>query len=483
MTRSLRAVTVTLILFLSAAPAWAHPLGNFTVNRFSGLEIAPDEIVVRYAVDMAEIPTFQESGSLDSDRDGSVSEEELTAYADDKADLLLDGVRLSVDAAPLSLSIRDARASLRPGQGGLDVLRLDVTFAAPLRDAAVVIEYLDVNFVSLQGWKEVIAYGVRGERVVDANVPRESISDALHAYPKKLLQDPPDIRWARVDVAPGPEADRAVPTEEGEVTSRREIFGDAFASLIERDISPLSVVVACLLALAFGAWHALLPGHGKTVMAAYLVGAEGKVRHAVAIGVAVSLMHTASVIVLGLTTLWLASLFPPEAVYPWLALASGIVVLGLGTWLFRVRWRLRRARTVHETHHHHDVTEEEHRRAHALGLDHDHPAPAGASPFSRKGLVAIAVSGGLLPSPTALVVLLGAVALHRIPFGIALVGAFSIGLAAALTIIGIIVIRARTFAQRRFGIGVNSVLPLLSSVAIIVVGTVLTVRAAITLSG
>jgi ABC-type nickel/cobalt efflux system permease component RcnA len=244
---------------------------------------------------------------------------------------------------------------------------------------------------------------------------------------------------------------------------------------VERDPSAAFTGFAILVALLSGALHALGPGHGKTVMAAYLVGTAGRARHAIAVGAAVSLMHTASVIGLCLVTLWAQNLFAPEAVYPWLSLISGVVVLGLGGYLLATRLRPRRAGHGH-THSH-----EHHGHTHGAGDAHSH-GPAdhthGHSPVSWRGLGALALSGGLLPSPAALVLLLGAVALGRVAFGLLLVLSFSVGLATALTLIGILVLRARDFAARRFGRRAAATLPVLSAGAILAMGLFLTTRAA-----
>jgi ABC-type nickel/cobalt efflux system permease component RcnA len=280
-------------------------------------------------------------------------------------------------------------------------------------------------------------------------------------------------------------------------TPGSDLFAGSFTSLIERDLTPSFLVVALLLALGFGAVHALGPGHGKTVMAAYLLGADGRTRDALVVGVAVSAMHTLSVVALGLVTLWASALFPADAVYPWLSLLSGVVVLGLGTWMLRARLKARAARQAH--HHHHDhaehhVHEHSHDRVlvgaggpqtterghdHGFGY-HSHSAgelPAGVSVTSWRGLGAIALSGGLLPSPSALVVLLGSIALGRVAFGLTLVAAFSVGLAGALTLLGIVVIRTRALMARRFGARANTSLPICSAATIAALGTYLTVSA------
>ena len=472
-------VVAVIALLLVPGSADAHPLGNFTVNRFTALEIGLDNITIRYTIDMAEIPTFQEFDQIDSDGDDFADATELSGYAQQKAEIVRSGLTLLADREPLALEFKDASARLRPGQGGLKVARVDVTFDARLPDGATLIAYRDLNFTSIVGWKEIVAYPVDGQGFRDATVPASSISNELRDYPKRLLSDPLDVIVAGVSLQPGAAGAAPAPGEGAEETaSMPELLGSEFASLVERDLSPLSVIVALILALGFGAIHALGPGHGKTVMAAYLLGAGGRARHALVIGVAVSLMYTASVIALGLMTLWLAHLFSPEAVLPWLALISGGVVVVVGGWLLRTRLTARRNARGSDLGPRDQLTDADHRAAHATGREHHHHVPE-ESPFSRKGLVAIAVSGGLLPSPTALVVLLGAIALHRVAFGVALVGAFSIGLAGALAVLGVLVLKARSVAAQRWGIGPGSALPILSSVAIIIVGTVLTARAAL----
>jgi ABC-type nickel/cobalt efflux system permease component RcnA len=181
-------------------------------------------------------------------------------------------------------------------------------------------------------------------------------------------------------------------------------------------------------------------------------------------------MHTASVLAVGLLVLSAEQLFPPERVYPYLGLLSGLVVLGLGSFLLRSRLRARRA------------ARDEHQRDHGGDHDHRHPVldPA-SSLLSRKSLVALAISGGALPSPTALVVLLAAVALHRLAFGLALIVAFSLGLAGALTAVGLVAIRARDALARRMNAGFGQLIPVGSAAVIMGVGTYLLARAAIQL--
>jgi ABC-type nickel/cobalt efflux system permease component RcnA len=233
------------------------------------------------------------------------------------------------------------------------------------------------------------------------------------------------------------------------------------------------MAAAMLLAFGFGALHALGPGHGKTLMAAYLVGAGGRVRQAVAVGGAVAVMHTASVLALGFVVLTATEVFAPERVYPWLGLGSGLVALGLGAGLLVSRlgaWGSRGERLDPS----HDPDHHDH---HGHGRGHSHAAPD-APALSRRGLAALAVAGGILPSPTALVVLLASVAFGRVGYGLALIGAFSLGLAAALVAVGAVAIRARDLVARRASGRLARIVPVASAGAIAVVGLVLTVNGA-----
>jgi nickel/cobalt exporter len=460
----------TTFVLLSAGPASAHPLGNFTVSSFSGIEVFPERVAIHYVVDMAEIPTFQELAALDSNGDERVSTTELHEYASALAPDVLDKITLTADGVHVPLSVDDARAGLSSGQGGLDVLRVDLLFTGPLRDSMASLRYEDRNYADRLGWKEIVAYGTGGQGIVDSSVPSESASNELRSYPRDLLSSPVDVSEATIKVAPGAAPAPSSPQTEAPQVGPGELFAGAFASLVEGDMSPAFIPFAVLLAVASGALHALGPGHGKTVMAAYLVGTEGRLRHAVAVGVAISLMHTTSVVVLGLITLWASRLFPPETVYPYLSLVSGTIIVGLGAWLLGSRVRARRQH-IHAGHHSH-------------GHDHPHgppghthgPAP-GPSPLSWKGLIALALSGGILPSPTALVVLLGAVALQRVALGVTLVAAFSIGLAGALILIGVLVLSARRYAAERFGSRSTTLIPIGSAGLILAMGLFLTTRA------
>ncbi len=444
------------------APALAHPLGNFTVNTYAGIHLVPGQARIEYVVDMAEIPTFQALAEIDSNGDGAGSPSELTSWAQGQASDLADGLSLRFGGSKVPLTITSTSAGYLPGQGGLQTLRLEASLSAPLGTEEGTFEFEDPNYAGHVGWHEVTAAGEDGVRLGSSDVPAQSISDALQSYPQDLLASPLDVTAASGSFEPGRSLTVAGPSAtEAADPGRPLIDAGPFAALAGNRGLPL-VALALLLAVAFGAWHALLPGHGKTLMAAYMVGSDSRPRQAIAVGSAVALMHTASVLALGLLVLTLDKTFRPEDLYPWLGLVSGLVALGLGVYLLVTRlaaWGQAK---------HHD-------RAHAEGHGHDHSVPQ-QSPLSRRGLMALALAGGILPAPSALIVMLGAISAHRAAFGVALVLAFSVGLATALILVGLGALRLREALGRRMTGHWVRLIPVVSAGAIVGVGVFLTAR-------
>jgi nickel/cobalt exporter len=438
-----------------AAPAAAHPLGNFTVNLYSGIEVMPQRVEVEYVLDMAEVPTFREKRAIDADRDGEISVVERAAWAERTARDLADGLTLSVNGRRTPVTVISDSMRFLPGQGGLEVLRLEATYAAAAPESGR-LEYRDENFADRLGWREIIAVGLDGRSVRHSSVPARSMSDALRSYPEDLLSSPLEVTHASFSFGPGVQRLAGAARSDSSV---RPGEGGGFVGLVARPTLSGAVIVGSLLiAFGLGALHALAPGHGKTLMAAYLVGTGGRVGQAVGVGAAVSAMHTASVLGIGLLVLWVQRSFAPERAYPWLGIAAGAVAMALGIGLLRARLKAR------------------HLDGEDVGHTHPHEVPT-HPPLSRSGLAAIAVSGGILPSPAALLVLLAAVSLHRVAFGLSLIAAFSIGLSAALVAVGVLAMRARHLIAGRFNGRVARSLPLVSAGTIALVGVVLTVRA------
>jgi ABC-type nickel/cobalt efflux system permease component RcnA len=474
MKRRLALLGVFLALAALVVPAFAeaHPLGNFTINRYSRIDVSGNRVYVLYVLDMAEIPTFQarSSGGIDAG-----------VYAQ----RIARGVRLSIDGRPARLvPVRHAIA-FPPGAGGLQTTRLEVVLAGPvLQGGSATVSYHDNNYAGRIGWKEITARGEEGAAISGATVPAKSISAELHAYPKDLLQSPLDISSARLTVDPGAAPGTAPSLTHGKTLQAPDRVADSgFSSLIGRGhLSALVILASLAAALFWGAAHALSPGHGKTIIAAYLVGQRGKVRHAAYLGLIVTVTHTIGVFALGAVTLALSQFILPEQLYPWLNLVSGVLVVGIGASVFtgRLRRRLAHARAhahghehdhLHDHHHGHG---HDHAHHHGHGHSHDHvPREPGL-----RGLLAVGVSGGLLPCPSALVVLLAAISLHRVGFGLVLILAFSTGLALTITGIGMVAVLAkRVFSRLSLQGRIVGLLPAVSALVILVAGIAMTLRA------
>jgi len=423
----------TAALALPALAA-AHPLGNFTINRFSRIEAPGPRLYVRYVLDMAEIPTFQ-AGHIDTH-----------AYARriaQNAHLIVDGRRAGL------VPVRSALAHPL-GAGGLHTTRLEVVLAGPKLNGRVAVVYHDNNYADRVGWKEI---------VVGTDAP--STSHELRAYPKDLLQSPLDTSSITTELDPGDGPDVAPALSTGKSLEAPDRVADAgFASLVGRShLSALVILASLAAALFWGAAHALSPGHGKTIVTAYLVGQRGTPRHAALLGLIVTITHTIGVFALGLVTLALSQFIVPDRLYPWLNLASGLLVVGIGGSVFWARWRHRRAH-AHGHHHHH------------------HHAAAGGTEPGFRSLLAVGVSGGLLPCPSALVVLLAAISLHRVAFGLVLILAFSAGLALSITGIGLVAVLARrAFKRMSFEGRLIRLLPAASALVILAAGLAMTAHA------
>lgn len=493
------------VLVLVAAPAvlWAHPLGNFTINRYSRLTLERSELVVDYIVDMAEIPTFQARTQIDVDGDGEIGEAEQIAYVSQQKQELAGGLRLSIDGVRLALAPATSEISFPPGQGGLPTMRMSFRFTAPAPEArqSQSAELVDTNFPGRLGWREMVVRSGNGWSLLDSTAPSQDMSDGLRNYPNDLLQNPPNQASAVFHFAPAAIGDNGQASTRSAVSSAPGLLplissaDRRLTDLISAPtLTPGFLLVALLLAFALGGAHALTPGHGKTVVAAYLVGSRGSFRHALFLGLTTTVTHTSGVFALGLITLFASRYILPETLFPWLSLLSGLMVVAIGLTLFRGRLRgllhMESAHTVehpehdhgeghdheHELHHGHD-----HSHAHDHGHDHSHlPPGAEGDGITWRGLMALGISGGLLPCPSALIVLLAAIALGRVGFGIVLIIVFSLGLAGVLTGIGLLMLHTkRLFARAplRAGGRLRLALPVLSALFVTLAGAGVTWRA------
>jgi ABC-type nickel/cobalt efflux system permease component RcnA len=470
---ALVAIALVAALLLPARPAAAHPLGNFSVNRYTRIEPSRGQIHLRTILDMAEIPTFQERVRIDANGDGTISDAERDSYMEPLIAGLIAQMSLQVDGRPVTLALGAHSMALLPGQGGLQTMRVEADLTAELADAPGPwrAEFHDESFAGRPGWREVIVRAGDGMRLTESNAPIDDITRELTSYPVDALRNLPAESQASFRFALGGAGGQtSIPSSSGAPAQG----GDQLAALVHTPISgPLGLLTALLVAMGLGAAHALTPGHGKTVVAAYLVGSRGTVRHAIFLGLTTTITHTAGVFAFGLITLFVSAFLLPEQLYPWLGALSGAMVGLIGIAMFRQRLAGLRAPTAQE--HSHDDLDIDGVHSHGFGA-HSH-APASA-PVSWRGLFALGVSGGLLPCPSALILLLGSIAIGRAGLGLLLVLAFSVGLAGVLTIVGVLLVRARSlFARLPVGGGLLRLLPVVGAAVVTLAGIGITVQA------
>ncbi|MEU2157923.1 hypothetical protein ABZ532_23455 [Streptomyces sp. NPDC019396] len=547
--RPLTRVVAVLGLVLAAlfaggtTPALAHPLGNFTVNRFDGLVLHPDELAVDHVEDLAEIPTARV-------RPKELPASGLAAWATERCAEAARTSQLRVDGRPVPLEPGPARAEVRPGQAGLPTLRLECGMTAPLPERAAAVVFRAAG-ADGPGWREITARGDR-RTLESSSVPRDSVSNRLSGYPEGLLDSPPNRTTAEVTAVPGGPALAEDGTETAAPASILprgvDRWTQQLTGLVEhRELTMPFAALALAVALGLGALHALAPGHGKTLMAAAAaVGGRSSLRDVLTLGASVTVTHTLGVFALGALVATGAAVSP--SVVGWLGVASGCLVTVAGALLVRRAWRQRASGQGH-THvhwvggrayshshedghghahsqdrhdaaaaggdhghgaaHDHDQHPHEHARPHSHGHvhadahshGHAHPhghdqaahaqASASASSQPLRRTVLLGFAGGLVPSPSAVVVLVGATALGHAWFGLLLVVAYGAGLALTLTAAGFAVVRLgqraaewldrRRAASRTSGrfLGfVQRTAPLSTALAVFVLGCGLVFRGA-----
>ena len=494
-------------LLATTTVASAHPLGNFTINQASVLRVAANRLTIVHVVDMAEIPTFQTKSDIDRDRNGNLSGAERRRWARAECGRVNAKLKVQVDGANRTLASGSATAVLVAGQAGLQTLRLECKLSAPLTAGTSHRLRFSNGYVSDRiGWREITAVG-DGARLVGRSIPKVSPSAVLTEYPTDQLSSPLDQRSLSFESQPsGGQTSapvRTIPTATGSVVRGFDSLTQSLTdSVSARRLTFGLALVALAFAIALGALHAFAPGHGKTVMAAYLVGERGTVKDGLLIGVTVATTHTLGVLILG-AALTASQTFAPESVYPYLSLASGVCFAALGVFLLVGAIRRRKTGGLRFGHHHHgpgghthevghshdhevhahSVAEPEralafagvpaaghagnvHSAAHSAAHEHDHDhdghdrAPhdhdhdhhhghSHSEPatrerqLSRRSLLTLGFAGGMVPTPTAVVVLLGATAIGRAWFGAVLVLAYGIGMGGTLVLAGLVLAKAR----------------------------------------
>jgi ABC-type nickel/cobalt efflux system permease component RcnA len=498
----------------------AHPLGNFSISQYSAIRVNGNEIEIRYIIDMAEIPTFQEiqeTGIVPQVGDSS-----LDTYLKRKTDMLGRGLILEINGLRLTPLPESWEIIFPPGAGGLPTLKIGILYKAKLADASgeYLLSYRDGNFPGRAGWKEIIAVAGSGASILNSSVPESDRSSQLNDYPADLLNSPPQELEAKVAFTTatnptsvvstaksridGGVAEKARPASKVQISRSNVLWSsrngealkqpapepivnsggidpdspradqnnriqlqanqqatprNSFTDLIATKQLGLGIILTALaVAVGLGAFHALEPGHGKTLVAAYLVGSRGTMKHAFLLGLIVTAAHTAGVYLLGVVTLYASQYIVPEQLYPWLGVVSGVIIAGLGAVLLVRRYIGKDGLLNHHHHHNQDHSHrpDDHEHHHHHSGHHDHSHDHGhihhhhdlGHRVSLRELLTLGISGGIVPCPAALVVLLSAVSMQRIGFGLLLIVAFSIGLAAVLIAIGLLMVYARDFMSR-----------------------------------
>jgi nickel/cobalt exporter len=455
----------------------AHPLGNFTINHYAGLRVEPDRVVLDLVIDQAEVPAFQSRLTLDTDDDGEVSAEELAAGRVTACETLLPDLTLTIDGRRAPLRLTDAGLSFPIGAGGLTTWRSVCIAEAALEpaltgDVPTTIEYGDRSFPERLGWREIVVTGSGATiaRQGPGGPLREaSLSERLTAYPEDRIASPLDDRAVAIvatsggpllpalvvpdaspvasPVAPAAEPPTApasaVPAPAASAAVPGGIEGDLPSIFGATDRTPLVLVLSVLTALALGAGHALTPGHGKTLMAAYLVGTRGTPVHAVGLGLSVSLSHTIGILILAAIVVGAADQLPPDLVVRAAPVIAAVSILVIGAWMLTGEWRRRRAERAHARAHEHEA---DHAHSHG-GVAHTHVSATGTT-ITWRSLFVLGLAGGLIPSTSALLILLGAIAAGQAGFGFVLVVAFGLGMAAVMGGIGLAIVLARERLDR-----------------------------------
>jgi ABC-type nickel/cobalt efflux system permease component RcnA len=448
------------LFFISAAALLAHPMGNFSVNHYAKLRPSASGVELQYVLDLAEIPTFELLRDWNIDRLAPPAE--LDRRAATQARVWLNNLDIAIDGAAVHPKFESTKIVIADGAGNLPILRINTRARIDARGGKLT--YEDRNYPERAGWKEIVVGRGTGVTLRQASHSNLDISKGLTQYPADpTLAPPQDLRaemtWTVAEPllaaakppaqtviqqiaqprtappAPAPATLTAKAAPAGAVTR-----GDFLSRFLhERQLTPWMILVALGAAFALGAAHAFTPGHGKTIVAAYLVGSRGTLKHAAFLGAMVTFTHTIVVFALGLATLFLFKYIVPEKITEILGAISGLSIAMIGGWMLYKRIRGRAPAHTHHHHHDHDHHHDHHH-------DHDHGGHSHShvpEEISWKGLVALGASGGLVPCESALVLLLGAIALGRVGLGLLLLLSFSIGLAIVLMAIGILVLYAK----------------------------------------
>jgi ABC-type nickel/cobalt efflux system permease component RcnA len=607
-----------LLWFFVPATAFAHPLGNYSINQYTLFELRGETPRIYYQVDIAEIPSMREMDLLDQNFDNKATQEEIASYLDKRVPDLFNNLELTLDGVRVPLVLKSRRMDLYEGVGSMPVFNIFLetepqTWTWPDRD--FVIEFRSRNTETAQGYREAYAlldgrFGAglgpwkEGELKYLALILQDEKENPIfqsfynrfrfELIPKSVktlaaLPESPDFSWtatakrnpeeemvltvssepelmsivqtikvADAESAPAPESEPPAasssedsatatqgqdsPANSASESSPPESTGSVEAAaaleagpkvtvaqgrraappaqskratemlnrvtdvLRTEELTPGLVLAALAISMVLGMGHAFTPGHGKTVMAAYLIGERGTMLHALALGIVVTITHVWSILALGVVSLYFTDRMSEEQFTFWTGVASGGIIVALGLFLLKQRY----ARYVlaqpaggvdSDDHGHHHMLHtggvahthgpgeglehggiqadgEAHEHSHGV-FSHSHVVETkDGKPPTYKSILWLGISGGIVPCPAAFIVLMLAINLGRLALGLILILSFSVGLAAVLVAIGIAVVRASGHVRRRIGARsrVLLALPVFSAALITILGIGLVVQ-------
>jgi nickel/cobalt transporter (NicO) family protein len=456
----------------------AHPLTNTSVSHYTRLDVSARGVEITYVLDLAEVPSY--ILLRDWKLDANSPPDQLRRKAEEQAAQWAQGLDFRAAGAKVQPKFLHADIALGRGVDALATVRVNATYSLP--EAPPPLTFEDHNFPDRAGWKEIV---IRGTAIRNASHAGTDRSNQLTSYPADAVATAPQDLRAQVDWGSGTATPRIIALEQPPpvpfdtspqtAPAANNVKNDFLSRLLNRkEIGWGWMLLGLAVAFGMGGAHALTPGHGKTIVAAYLVGSRGTMKQAAFLGGMVTFTHTSSVFLLGIATLLFSSYVDASKTSRVLGVISGLAIVAVGASLFYQRYRKLRAVGSHYHHHPHDHHHDHHHH-HGHGSHAHSHLPEGEVTLA--SLTALGVSGGLVPCPSALVLLLASIALGHVGAGLILLVAFSLGLAGVLMAVGMLVLYAKNWLpdpERTSRHPVFRLVPVLSASVIVCLGLLMT---------
>ena len=463
---------MTLILFRSMA--WSHPADQYFQAHH--INISYEQIELKWSISPGPLMVPWVWQSIDLDGNRQVSEKEVKEWWK----VNMSALKAALNEQPFEWTLKqvqwpDSMMELQTGEIPITALLTSrfqnpPTFPQKLELTNRLFEKTSVCWFSIQTENGILIKRPQQRnsrlRIELIKHPLTGSDDVSETLQNEGLKDwdsgTPSLRWTSRKFE-----ESAIERNVSKSFSMgTKTYGFLKDLLHQKNLSAVFIFLAFIISVILGALHAVTPGHGKTIVAAYLVGSRGTVGHAVMLGAIVTATHTGSVFLLGLLVLTVSDYFLPTQIFPVLEISSGLLIVGLGVYLLGKRWRHFSLDLKHAHHHH-----SHHHHLH----HHHHPNQKNSSEVSWRSLTTLGISGGLVPCPDAIAILLLAVAIKRIVLGLILIVGFSLGLAVVLTVIGIAMVHSGRLLKKNDRMGaLIPIMPVVSAVIVLVLGVCLT---------